>query len=173
MYGGSGTWPMRRRPRRRRRRLGPQANRPPAVEPPLEDLCVQLCEPSASRRARAKPGSRSITCPPGFNFWPGVHQRFPVLVVGSAESAGIRRRRRSGTRWPSSRAGNTRVLLTTRRSPGAGSRRSCAKRLCAMAPVSRSRASSRAALAVGGRLLGDQLSGQLEVEIGDVHPEQS
>ena len=74
-----------------------------------------------------------------------------------------------GTRRPSRRAGNTRVLLTTRRSPARSRSGSAATRGVVSDPLSRSRTSRRDAPRSGGRLLRDQIRRKVEVEVADVH----
>ena len=117
MYGGSGTCPIASTsastPRPRPSRVECAACRRTAARGSLRESPASGPLPSNRRRA------------PGLSFWPGMHQRGPELSSLPLHAPLVRHGPSSrhstapplGTRWPSSRAGNTRVSLTTSRSP--------------------------------------------------------
>ena len=107
---------------------------------------------------------------------PGMHQRFPLLLATRCRpSQTLATSRHStapplGARWPSSRAGNTRVLLTTSRSPARSSGRE--DRRCGDARPrrsSRDRQQQRERAARPTAAPARSARGQIEVEVADEH----
>ena len=162
--GGSGTWPRASTSHRLVTWIvGPQADAAASEESLFEHLADK-------RRRRPRTGrSRRASA-----SWPGCISASHSTASRRAASGGRESEQALdapplGTRWPISRAANTRVSFTTSRSPAAvlsASSALPARRAsfaCSRAPEPR-RAARRG-------LLCDQILGQIEIEVRDEHRE--
>ena len=161
-------WPMRSIAARdvaavRRSTAGSSA----AVEVPRQDLAVQPRRRRVRRR-RARPASASG---PGCISASHSTSAPSAAPASTASQAGHSTAPPLGTRWPSSRAGNTCVLFSDQQIAGAQVIRRAARTcVCSTRPVVAIEHEQARAAARRRRLLRDQLIRQLEVEVGDVHP---
>ena len=108
--------------------FGRQPDAPAAEELLLEHLRHAARRPRPSNRTRA----------PGFSFWPGCisasHSTTPSRPAAGSDSSRHSTAPPLGTRRPSRRAANTRVSLTTSRSPRRRKRPRSAMRACSTSP---------------------------------------